>query len=123
MKQKLMALLLLTGSAGFAQFSVGIRIGPPPPPRVVRVVPTSPGPGYLWVEGYWYPVGSHYRWHDGYWTRPAYDGARWMGPRYEGNQFYQGYWEGSRGRYNHDHRWDKDHHERDHRWERDHDRH
>jgi hypothetical protein len=114
MKNKLIALTLLTAGAIFAQVSIGIRIGAPPPPRVVRVQPPTPGPGYVWVAGYWYPVGNHYKWHDGYWTRPAYEGAHWVAPRHDGERFYAGYWEGGRGRIDHDHRWDRDHHERDH---------
>ncbi len=95
-------------SVAGAQVSFGIRIGPPPRPRVVRVVPRRPGVGYVWIEGYWYPVGGRYRWHEGYWTLPPYAGARWVGPRYERNEFFGGYWEGSRGRFEHDHRWDRD---------------
>ncbi len=67
-----------------AQISIGIRIGPPPPPRVVRVLPPNPGPDFMWVEGYWFPVGNHYKWHDGYWTRAPYPGARWVAPRHDG---------------------------------------
>jgi len=107
MKKTLLALMLLAGSSSFAQVSVGIRIGPPPPPRVIRPL-RSPGPGYVWVEGYWYPSGNRYRWHNGYWTRPPYSGARWIGPRYEGGSFFEGYWDSDRGRFDHDHRWDRD---------------
>jgi hypothetical protein len=111
MKKKLLALMLLAGGSVFAQIS--IRIGPPPAPRVVRVQPARPGADYIWVDGYYYPEGRRYRWHDGYWTRPPYEGARWIGPRYESSQFYNGYWETPRGRFDHDHRWDKDRHNRD----------
>jgi WXXGXW repeat (2 copies) len=105
----LLAAVLLAGtSVVSAQVSVGINIGPPPPPRVVRVVPANPGPGFVWLDGYWYPVDGHYRWHQGYWTRPPYEGARWVGPRHDGRQFYAGYWEGDRGRVEHDHHWDRD---------------
>jgi hypothetical protein len=105
-------------SVSAAQFSIGVRIGPPPPP-VVGVVPASPGPGYAWIDGYWYPVGNHYKWHRGYWTQAPYAGANWIGPRYEGGQFYQGYWEGNRGRIEHDHHWDR-HHDRDYYWNKNH---
>ena len=98
--------------------SVGIQIGPPPPPQVVYVVPPPPPPDYVWIEGYWYPVKRHYTWHDGYWTRPPYPGARWIAARYDGRLFFEGYWEGSRGRYVHDHRWDRDR-DRDYRGKRD----
>ena len=40
----LAAMLLVSPSVFAAQFSVGIRIGAPPAPRVVRVVPASPWP-------------------------------------------------------------------------------
>ncbi len=111
----LVAAMLLGGvSALAAQVSIGITIGPPPPARVVRVLPATPGSGFVWLEGYWYPVGRRYRWHEGYWTRPPYEGARWVGPRHDGERFYEGYWEGERGRMEHDHRWDHDH-DRDYR--------
>ena len=107
MKKTLLALLLLAGGSSFAQLSIGVRIGPPPPPRVIHARPRAPGPDYFWVEGYWYPVGNHYKWHGGYWTRPPYAGAHWIGPRYDGGSFFGGYWEGDRGRIEHDHHWDR----------------
>jgi hypothetical protein len=109
--------MLMTGAPVFAgQVGVGIEIGAPPPLRVVRR-PIAPGPDYYWVDGYWYPNGGHYRWHGGYWTRPPYAGAAWVGPRWEGGHYYNGYWNGDRGRFEHDHRWDHDRRERDHdRW-------
>jgi hypothetical protein len=116
----LAAMLLAAVSTIDAQVSIGITIGPPPSPRVVRVLPESPGPEFVWVEGYWYPVGRHYRWHEGYWTRPPYEGARWVSPRHDGERFFTGYWEGDHGHVEHDHHWDR-HRERDHG--RDHDRH
>ena len=102
------AMLLTVAPAFGAQVSLGIRIGPPPAPRVLRVRPASPGPDYVWVDGYWYPVGRRYQWHEGYWTRPPYAGARWVAPHHDGEQFFEGYWEGDRGRFEHDHRWDRD---------------
>ena len=119
----LFAGILLLGTYGAnAQIGVGIRIGPPPPPRVVVAPPPAPGPDFFWVEGYWYPVGGHYRWHGGYWSRPPYEGARWVGPRHDGERFYAGYWDGSHGRFEHNHKWDHDR-ERDHDRYREHDEH
>ena len=113
LRTTLLTAILLTGlSLSGEQISVGVRIGPPPPPRVLSVRPPTPGPGFTWIDGYWYPDGHRYRWHDGYWTRPPYDGAAWVMPRHDGTQFFDGYWEGSRGRIAHDHKWDR-HHERD----------
>ena len=107
MTKRLIALMLLAGGFVFGQVSIGIRIGPPPPPRVVRVLPARPGPEFVWVDGYWYPVGNHYKWHDGYWTRPYYPAARWVAPRHDGERFYNGYWDSDRGRIEHDHHWDR----------------
>jgi hypothetical protein len=116
--KKLLALMLLAVGVTFAaDLSLGIRIGAPPPPRVVRVRPVAPGPDYVWVDGYWYPVNGRYVWHEGYWSRPAYPAARWVGPRHDGERYYNGYWEGERGRVEHDHRFDRDRN-RDYREER-----
>ena len=105
----LLGLMLLgVGSEVGAQVSIGIRIGPPPPPRVLRVLPRQPGAEFVWVDGYWYPVGRRYQWHNGYWTRPPYEGASWNGPHHDGGQFFEGYWGGDHGRRDHSHRWDRD---------------
>ena len=120
MKKTLFATMLLASGLMVGQVSFGVRIGPPPAPRVVRVVPASPGPDYVWVDGYWYPVGGRYVWHSGYWTRAPYGGARWVAPRHDGERFFEGYWDGDRGRREHDHAWDR-YHERDYRG-REHDR-
>jgi hypothetical protein len=121
-KTKLLVLMLLTAGAVFAQLSIGVRIGPPPRARVVRVQPQSPGVGYSWVGGYWYPVGHRYTWHEGYWTRPAYAGAHWVEPRHDGTRYFEGYWDGDHGQVAHDHRWDKAS-DRNRDFNRDHDRH
>ena len=109
MKKLFILMLLAVGVTFAAELSLGIRIGPPPRPRVIRVRPVSPGPNLVWVDGYWYPVGRHYRWHNGYYTRPHYQGAHWVTPRHDGQRYYAGYWEGTRGRYEHDHHWDREH--------------
>jgi WXXGXW repeat (2 copies) len=77
----------------------------------VRVLPNRPGPDYVWVAGYWYPVRGHYVWHDGYWTRPPNRNARWIAPRWERGQFYDGYWDRNRDRRDRD--YDRRHHDRD----------
>jgi hypothetical protein len=100
MKTKLLALIFLAGASAFAEthFSIGIDVGPrygyyapPPPPRVAYVTP-APGPGFVWVSGYWYPSGSRYAWRDGYWARRPYGGAYWVAPRYHERRYYPGYW-------------------------------
>src|SRR5579859_786078 len=91
MKPKMLTCVLMAlGYLYGADISIGIRIGPPPRPSIVAVRPASPGPDWVWVDGYWYP------------------GARWVGPHHDGERFFEGYWEGDRGHYRHDHRWDRD---------------
>ncbi len=107
-------LMLSAGSTASAQVSIGVTIGQPPPPPTY-VVPVRPSPEFIWVEGYWFPQGRHYRWHDGYWTRPPYSGAYWVEPYYERGVYVGGYWDGPRGRFEHDHRWDRERDRRDDR--------
>jgi hypothetical protein len=97
------AVLLADVSAFSAQISIGIRIGPPPPPRVVRVLPYRPRPDYVWVDGYWYPAGHNYKWHKGHWTRPPYPGAVWIVPHYDGSMYFSGFWSEPPGRFKHGH--------------------
>jgi uncharacterized membrane protein len=99
--------LMVFGVGSVAGAQVSIRIGPPPQARAMRVQPRSPGAGYVWVDGYYYPASGHYRWHNGYWTRPPYAGATWVAPRHEGQEFFNGYWNGDRARIDHNHRSDR----------------
>ena len=99
--------LVLFGTTAFGQVSIGIQIGAPPPPKVVKVRPKEPGRDYVWVEGYWYPEGKKYLWHAGYWTRPPYAEAHWVPPHHDGKMYYGGYWDGAKGRMEHDHKMDK----------------
>ena len=106
--KKLFALTVLAAGFALGQVAIGIRIGPPPPPRIERVRPAAPGAGFVFIEGYWYATGHNYRWHPGYWTRPPHEGALWVMPRHDGERFFDGHWEGPGGRFDHDHRWDRD---------------
>jgi hypothetical protein len=101
-----LVLLLAAAPPASAQVSFQVNIGPPPAWRPSRIGP-QPGPDYTWIDGYWYPVGRRWVWHAGYWTRPPYPGAYWIQPYHDGRQFVPGYWENERGRWDHDHRWDK----------------
>jgi hypothetical protein len=105
MKTKLLVLLLLAGSSVFAatHVSIGVGVGgygyggygyyaPPPAPVVSYYAPVAPGPGYTWIDGYWYPVGPRWVWHAGYWGRPPYARARWVAPRYSGGRYFRGHW-------------------------------
>ena len=67
MKRAVFAMVLLAGSA-FAgpRIAIGIGFGAAPPMAVVQS--PCPGPGYVWVDGYYAPNGV---WVAGYWTAPA----------------------------------------------------
>ena len=83
MKTKLIALVLLAGSAAFGQsrFSIGVGIGAP----VVAARPFSPGLGYTWVDGYYDAYGY---WINGYWAPPV--ASYGFAPNYN-NRFYGGF--------------------------------
>jgi YXWGXW repeat-containing protein len=113
-----------------AQVAVGvsIRIGPPALP--VYAQPICPGPGYLWIPGYWAYGDDGYFWVPGTWViapepgllwTPGYWGwneglyvwhAGYWGPRvgfygginygfgYTGVGFFGGYWRGGNYYYN-----------------------
>jgi hypothetical protein len=108
MKTKLFAILLLAGSSLFARTHISIGFGfggyypapvyvaAPPPvyyaPPVRYAAPPCPGPGYAWVDGYYYPAGPRYAWRAGYWARRPYARAYWVRPRYYRSRWYAGYW-------------------------------
>jgi hypothetical protein len=75
MKTKILAGLLLAGSAAFAspRVSFGIGIGVPAP--VVVSEPPCPGPGYVFVNGFWQ---LRPEWHAGYRIGPVahFEGRR-----------------------------------------------
>ena len=74
LKTKLLMGALLAAGSVFGQVGIGISIGAPPPPRVMRVRPARPGPDLSGSTASWYAVGNRYRWHSGYSTRPPYAG-------------------------------------------------
>jgi hypothetical protein len=135
MKTKLMTLLLVAGGSVFAQarFSIGVHVGAPvyyrpaPAPVVVTAYRRPcPGPGYVWVDGYYDGYGNRF---DGYWALPPYADAYWVAPRFSDGRFYGGYWGGARGygrdeyrfRESREHEW-REHERREHdgRFEREH---
>ena len=102
MKTKLMVAMLLAGSSLFAEthFSIGIGLGGYgyAAPPVVAYAPPYPGPGYSWVDGYWYQVGPRRAWHAGYWAPPVYGRTYRAAPRIRENRFYDN--RGGRDRFN-----------------------
>ena len=54
-----------------------------------------PGPGFIWIGGYWHWNGR-WVWNRGHYERPPHAGAAWVRARYEnhgGRRVYvHGYW-------------------------------
>jgi hypothetical protein len=105
MKTKLIAIVFLAATAAFARphFGIGFGVGfgyapapvavyAAPPAPLMAAVPPMPGPGYTFVNGYWYPVGARYSWRAGYWAPRPYANAYWVRPHYTGGRYFAGYW-------------------------------
>ncbi len=80
--------ILAAPAASPAGVSVSVTIGPPALP--VYVQPLIPGPGFIWVPGYWaWDPGFGYYWVPGVWVPAPFVGALWT----------PGYWAWSDGLY------------------------
>ncbi len=93
-----------------------VVMAPPPPPQVVmapspgpqivvmtappspryEVVYSRPGPGYVWINGYWAWRGNRHVWIAGHYEQPPRGHRSWIEPRWErrgGNHiFIEGRW-------------------------------
>jgi cell wall-associated NlpC family hydrolase len=67
-----------------------------PPAPIYETVGVAPGPGYLWIGGYYHWSGGGWVWYRGHYARPPHPGAAWVRARYEvrgGRRVYiAGYW-------------------------------
>lgn len=72
--------LIATGCAGGY---VGYEARIPPPPHRVETYGPAPGPGYIWIKGYWGYSGGNYTWQDGRWERPPRGRRQWEDGRWE----------------------------------------
>jgi hypothetical protein len=70
------------GGPAVADSTTEVEVTGPPPPDQVEVVGVAPGPGVIWIGGFWGWGPGGWAWHRGYWGRPPHPGARWFGPRY-----------------------------------------
>jgi hypothetical protein len=72
------------------------RVPPPPPPRMAGAIGFAPGPGFVWIDGFYDLRGASWVWVSGYWTRPPHPRATWVAPYWErqGNRyrFHRGRW-------------------------------
>jgi WXXGXW repeat (2 copies) len=83
---------------------IGARFGPPAPR--VEVIGVAPGPGFVWIRGFYRWNGGAYLWVPGRWERPPYARAVWVPGRWvrhprQGWYWVDGRWRGH-GRYDDD---------------------
>ena len=86
MKKAIAVMMILAGGMLAApRVTVGFGFGVLAPVAVVR--PVCPGPGYVWMDGYYAPNGV---WVAGYWAPPAvvrvaprFAHERFVVPRFE----------------------------------------
>lgn len=68
--------------------------GPPPAPKAEEKTP-CPGPGHIWVAGYWDYIGGQHVWRDGRWIEGKRD-YEYVRARYEWDgkawQFHVPHW-------------------------------
>jgi YXWGXW repeat-containing protein len=100
----MLALLVpVSPSPSQAAVSVGISVGFAPPALPVYDQPPIPGPGYVWMPGYWAWGPNGYYWVPGTWVLPPGIGLYWTPPWWGWNGavyvFHPGYWGPSVGYY------------------------
>lgn len=78
----------------YGNYPVMAPYGPPEP--MYESCGRMPGPGYVWVNGFWRWGGARYVWAPGFWMRPPHPRASWVaggwmrGP--SGFHFRAGFW-------------------------------
>jgi hypothetical protein len=74
----------VTGCAVYGRPRLGVvYISREPPVERVEVVPATPGPGYVWIRGYWGWQGSDFAWVSGRWERPVEGRHEWVADHWE----------------------------------------
>lgn len=69
--------------------AVFVRVGPPAYRE--EVIGVAPGPGYVWVAGYWAWGGADYYWVPGRWVARPYPRAVWVPGRWRAHR-HSWYW-------------------------------
>ena len=67
----------------------------PPPPRV-EYYGSAPGPGFVWIDGYWNRGAGGWVWVGGQWSRPPRPHGHWVRGHYVRrhgeNRYEPGHW-------------------------------
>jgi hypothetical protein len=74
--------LVFVGALAFSALAeeVVVRVRPPRP--IIEARMASPGPGYVWINGYHRWDGNAYAWNAGRWEQPPRPNARWVAHRW-----------------------------------------
>jgi len=87
MKRYLFAVVLaggmLAGIGCGGAYVSGYYANTAPPPLRAEVVGTAPGPGFVWIQGYWGWNNGRYDWVPGRWDRPPRGRNHWQAGRWE----------------------------------------
>jgi hypothetical protein len=98
MKKILLTVMLAAGgfigasiTAGAQQY-IYVQTAPPPPPAETE--PAMPGPGYVWVGGYYQWNGDDYVWVPGHFVQHAgtWCAGQWRHDEQQGWYFVPGHW-------------------------------
>ena len=92
--------LMLAGALAFAPACTGVGgrvyVAAGPPVYRAEVMGVAPGPGYVWVPGYYRWEGRSYLWMPGRWATPPRPRAVWVpgGWRHDRHGWYwsEGRW-------------------------------
>jgi hypothetical protein len=88
-------IVALAGCGGYGYYG-GVYVRTPPPPLRYEVYGPAPGPGYVWINGYWSYRGNAYVWTPGRWERPPRGKHHWEDGRWErhgdGYRWREGRW-------------------------------
>ncbi len=86
----------LLASAACAGVHGRVFVATAPPPPIAERVIVAPGPGYVWVPGYYTWSGAAYVWVAGRYVRPPRGRHAWVAPHWErhrrGWYFVEGHW-------------------------------
>lgn len=89
MKKNLVVFSFLVGAvlAGVLYAAPGpavrVYVSVPPPPALVEVRTSAPGPGYVWIAGYHRWDGGAYVWVPGRWALPPHRHGVWVPGRWK----------------------------------------
>lgn len=73
-----LSLILLTAACASAPRGERVYVRYGPPVERVDVIGAAPGPGYVWIKGFWRWDGRSYLWVPGRWVVPDRGYHRWQ---------------------------------------------